>query len=78
MKSSCGALAAELEDWLGKHISDLEASYFLIEIRNALARFLNGVCNRGFATCERIELIMINALQMSHSVAKIRRNGFGQ
>jgi len=50
-QDSCGALAAELEDWLGKHISDLEASYFLIEIHNALARFPNGVCNRGFATC---------------------------
>jgi hypothetical protein len=73
-QDSCGALAAELEDWLGKHISDLEASYFLIEIHNALVRFLNGVCNKGFATCKGIELIMINALQMLHSVAKIRRS----
>jgi hypothetical protein len=73
-QDSCGALTTELEELLGKTISDLEASYFLIEVHNALARFVNGVCNRGLATCERIELITINALQMSHSVAKIRRS----
>jgi hypothetical protein len=55
-QDSCGALAADLEDWLGKQILDLEAS---------------------------------PALQMSHSIAKIRHsfakipvditgNGFGQ
>jgi hypothetical protein len=37
-----------------------------------LGLYVYGVCNRGFATCERVELITINALQMSHGVAKIR------
>ncbi len=73
-QDSCGPLVTEIEEVLSKKLSDLEASYFLIEIHNALARFVNGVCNRGFATCERMELITINALQMSHSVAKIRRS----
>jgi hypothetical protein len=38
---SCGDLVKELEEVLRKKLSDLEASYFFIEIHNALARFVN-------------------------------------
>jgi hypothetical protein len=41
--TDCMNVARTVEEWVNRNLTDLEASYFVIEIHNALARFANGV-----------------------------------
>jgi hypothetical protein len=67
-------VARTVEEWVNRNLTDLEASYFVIEIHNALARFANGVCNKGMIACQSVNLITSNDLQIFLTSVKNKRS----
>jgi hypothetical protein len=73
--ANCMNVARTVEEWVNRNLTDLEASYFVIEIHNALARFTNGLCNKGMIVCQSVSLITSNDLQIFLTSIKTKRSG---
>jgi hypothetical protein len=73
----CMSVARVVEIWVNRNLTDLEASYFMIEIHNALARFVNGMCRKGMVNCKGVKLITSNDLQIFLSSTKAKRSYVG-
>jgi hypothetical protein len=72
--TNCMNVARTVEEWVTRNLTDLEASYFVIEIHNALARFTNGLCNKGMIACQSVSLITTNDLQIFLTSIKTKRS----
>jgi hypothetical protein len=73
--TNCMNVARTVEEWVARNLTDLEASYFVREIHNALARFTNGLCNKGMIACQSVNLITSNDLQIFLTSIKTKRSG---
>jgi len=58
---------------MNARLTDLEISFIMIEIHNAVARLLNSLCGKGIEACKRHNLLTSNSLQAYLRAAKVKR-----